>query len=44
LDDSGVCLSRLAKSDVFEEMNLISGDPVGATIKVVESAIIVAND
>jgi CRP-like cAMP-binding protein len=41
LDDSGVCLSRLAKRDVFGEMSLISGDPVGATIKVVESATIV---
>ncbi len=42
LDDGGVCLSRLSKSDVFGEMSLISGDPVGATIKVVESATIVA--
>jgi len=42
LDDSGTCLSRLSKSDVFGEMSLISGDPVGATIKVVEPASIVA--
>jgi CRP/FNR family transcriptional regulator, cyclic AMP receptor protein len=42
LDDRGVCLSRLSKSDVFGEMSLISGDPVGATIKVVESAAILA--
>ena len=42
LDDKGACLSRLSKSDVFGEMSLISGDPVGATIKVVESATIVA--
>jgi CRP/FNR family cyclic AMP-dependent transcriptional regulator len=42
LDDRGVCLSRLSKSDVFGEMSLISGDPVGATIKVVESATILA--
>lgn len=42
LDDNGVCLSRLSKSDVFGEMSLISGDPVGATIKVVESATMVA--
>jgi CRP-like cAMP-binding protein len=41
LDDRGVCLSRLSKSDVFGEMSLISGDPVGATIKVQESATIV---
>ena len=42
LDDSGICLSRLSKSDVFGEMSLISGDPVGATIKVVEAASILA--
>ncbi|MEJ2166377.1 MAG: cyclic nucleotide-binding domain-containing protein [Desulfobacterales bacterium] len=42
LDDRGVCLSRLSKGDVFGEMSLISGDPVGATIKVVESAAILA--
>ena len=41
LDDSGICLSRLLKSDVFGEMSLLSGDPVGATIKVVEAATIV---
>ncbi|UCD81919.1 MAG: cyclic nucleotide-binding domain-containing protein, partial [Desulfobacterales bacterium] len=41
LDDNGVCLSRLSKSDVFGEMSLISGEPVGATIKVVETATIV---
>ena len=44
LDDSGVCLSRLSRGDVFGEMSLISGDPVGATIKVVESATILAID
>ena len=42
LDDNSVCLSRLSKGDVFGEMSLISGDPVGATIKVVESATLVA--
>ncbi len=41
LDDEGVCLSRLRRGDVFGEMSLISGDPVGATIKVVETATIV---
>ena len=41
LDDSGICLSRLSKGDVFGEMSLISGDPVGATIKVIEAATIV---
>ena len=42
LDDSMTCLSRLSKGDVFGEMSLISGDPVGATIKVVEPASMVA--
>jgi len=42
LDDRGICLCRLSKSDVFGEMSLISGDPVGATIKVAEPASIVA--
>ena len=42
LDDSGMCLSRLSKGDVFGDMSLISGDPVGATVKVVEPASIVA--
>jgi CRP-like cAMP-binding protein len=42
LDDRGACLSRLAKGDVFGEMSLISGDPVGATIKVAEPATILA--
>ena len=41
LDDRGVCLSRLSKSDVFGEMSLISGEPVGATIKVQVSATLV---
>jgi CRP-like cAMP-binding protein len=42
LDDRGSCLSRLSKGDVFGEMSLISGDPVGATIKVTEPATILA--
>jgi len=42
LDDRGACLSRLSKGDVFGEMSLISGDPVGATIKVAEPATILA--
>jgi hypothetical protein len=41
LDEKEVCLSRLRRGDVFGEMSLISGDPVGATIKVVETATIV---
>jgi CRP-like cAMP-binding protein len=42
LDDSGICLSSLSKGDVFGEMSLISGDPVGATIKVVKPASVLA--
>jgi hypothetical protein len=41
LDEKGVHLSRLSKGDIFGEMSLISGDPVGATIKVVQTATIV---
>ena len=41
LDEDGVRLSALKKGDVFGEMSLISGEPVGATIKVVEPAKII---
>jgi CRP-like cAMP-binding protein len=41
LDEDGVRLSALRKGDVFGEMSLISGEPVGATIKVVEPAKII---
>lgn len=41
MDEKGVRLSTLKRGDVFGEMSLISGDPVGATIKVVESATII---
>ena len=41
LDDKGVRLSFLQKGDIFGEMSLISGEPVGATIKVVEPATII---
>jgi hypothetical protein len=41
LDEDGVRLSALQKGDVFGEMSLISGEPVGATIKVVEPAKII---
>ena len=42
LDDNGGRLSTLRKGEVFGEMSLISGDAVGATIKVAEDATIVA--
>jgi hypothetical protein len=41
LDEESVGLSQLRRGDVFGEMSLISGEPVGATIKVVETATIV---
>ena len=41
LDDEGVCLSILRKGDVFGEMSLISGNPVGATVKVAQPATII---
>ena len=41
LDEKGGRLSTLKKGDVFGEMSLISGEPVGATIKVVEPAKII---
>jgi hypothetical protein len=44
LNDFEKRLSTLGKGDVFGEMSLISGDPVGANIKVVEPATIVSLD
>ena len=44
LNDFEERLSTLGKGDVFGEMSLISGDPVGANIKVVEAATIVSID
>jgi CRP-like cAMP-binding protein len=41
LDEEGLKLSSLRKGDVFGEMSLISGEPVGATVKVVEPATII---
>jgi CRP-like cAMP-binding protein len=41
LDDKGVRLSFLQKGDVFGEMSLISGEPVGATIRVVDPVTII---
>lgn len=38
VDDQGVILDTMGSEDVFGEMSLISGDPVNATIKVVETA------
>jgi CRP-like cAMP-binding protein len=41
LDENGGRLSTLRKGEVFGEMSLISGDAIGATIKVAEDATIV---
>ena len=41
LDEKGGRLSTLKRGDVFGEMSLISGDSVGATIKVVKPAKII---
>jgi hypothetical protein len=41
LDEEGVRLSTLRKGDVFGEMSLISEEPVGATVRVVEPASII---
>ncbi len=41
MDEKGGRLSTLKKGDVFGEMSLISGDSVGATIKVVKPANII---
>ncbi len=38
MDDQGNVLDTMERQDVFGEMSLISGDPVNATIKVVEKA------
>ncbi len=38
--DGNISIAFLEKSEVFGEMSLLSGDPVGATIKVVEPTTI----
>ncbi|MBU0996286.1 MAG: AAA family ATPase [Proteobacteria bacterium] len=38
IDDHGIVLDSMKEEDVFGEMSLISGDPVNATIKVIETA------
>lgn len=36
VDEDGISITKLRSGEVFGEMSLISGDPVGATIKVIE--------
>jgi CRP-like cAMP-binding protein len=38
IDDQGTVLDTMGSEDVFGEMSLMSGDPVNATIKVVETS------
>lgn len=40
VDQDGISITRLRNGEVFGEMSLISGDPVGATIKVLESTTV----
>ena len=40
LDEDSTCLRTLRKGEIFGEMSLVSGDPISATIKVSEPAII----
>jgi len=39
--DHGISIAFMGKGEVFGEMSLLSGDPVGATIKVVEPTTII---
>ncbi len=36
VDEDGISITKLKNGEVFGEMSLISGDPIGATIKVVQ--------
>lgn len=40
VDQDGISITRLRNGEVFGEMSLISGDPVGATIKVLQPTTI----
>ena len=40
VDQDGISITRLRNGEVFGEMSLISGEPVGATIKVLESTTV----
>jgi CRP/FNR family cyclic AMP-dependent transcriptional regulator len=40
VDQDGISITRLRNGEVFGEMSLISGDPVGATIKVLEQTTV----
>lgn len=40
LGDDNICIAHLEKGDVFGEMSLLSGEPVGASIRVIEPGTI----
>lgn len=40
VDEDGISITKLRNGEVFGEMSLISGDPVGATIRVMESTTV----
>lgn len=40
LEDDGMLIASLGKGEVFGEMSLLSGDPVGATVKVAETLMV----
>lgn len=40
VDQDGISITRLRNGEVFGEMSLISGEPIGATIKVLEQTTV----
>lgn len=40
VDEDGISITKLRNGEVFGEMSLISGDPVGATIQVLEQTTV----
>ncbi len=42
LEDDGMLIASLGKGEVFGEMSLLSGDPVGATVKVSETLMVLS--
>ncbi len=42
LEDDGMQIAALGKGEVFGEMSMLSGDPVGATVKVAETVMVLS--
>jgi hypothetical protein len=40
VDEEGISITKLRSGEVFGEMSLISGDPVGASIRVIEATTV----